>query len=191
LRLTINYRYQQIERWFDIFSVDEPDLMGLELVKEFDNLAQNFYGNFADDFNEYTESDFYLGFVGTDVREEDFIIESSYPTGRPADLKRTGGKVESIPVYTSKETVGSRIKGNEKDSPEDIIVSDTDVRIVLQLPKKKNIKVVSNDDYPITISHLNYEGRRCSRNLEIPYDINFETAKATYRNGVLEITFVR
>jgi HSP20 family molecular chaperone IbpA len=106
-------------------------------------------------------------------------------------LKRTGGKVESIPVYTSKETVGSRIKGNEKDSPEDIIVSDTDVRIVLQLPKKKNIKVVSNDDYPITISHLNHEGRRCSRNLEIPYDINFETAKATYRNGVLEITFVR
>jgi hypothetical protein len=45
--------------------------------------------------------------------------------------------------------------------------------------KKKNIKVVANNDYLITISHLSYEGRRCSRTLEIPYEINFETAKAT------------
>ena len=27
----------------DIFSDDEPDLMGLELVREFDNLAKKFY----------------------------------------------------------------------------------------------------------------------------------------------------
>lgn len=50
--------------------------MGLELVKEFDNLAENFYGNFADDFNEYTESEIYIGFIGADVREEvELVLE--------------------------------------------------------------------------------------------------------------------
>jgi hypothetical protein len=34
---------RQIERWMDIFSDDEPDLMGLELVREFDNLAKKLY----------------------------------------------------------------------------------------------------------------------------------------------------
>jgi HSP20 family molecular chaperone IbpA len=169
--------------------------MGLELVREFDNLAEKFYGTFADDFNEYTESEIHIGFIGAGVREEvDFVVESSYLTGRPMDVKRTRRKVESVSVYEFDETGGSRIKGVEKDSQEDVIVSDKDVRIVLQLPinnKKKNIKVLANDDYSITISHLNCDGRRCSRTLEIPYDTNFETSKATYKNGILEVSFDR
>jgi HSP20 family molecular chaperone IbpA len=193
--LTIEFWNRQIESWIDVFSVDEPDLKGLELVKEFDNLAEKFYGDFADDFSEYTESEIQVGFIVAGVREEvDFVIESSYPTGRPTDMKRTGRKVESIPVSVFDKTDESRIEENEKYSPEEFIVSDKDLRIVLQLPinnKKKNIKVVANDDNSITIFHLNYEGRRCSRTLDILYDINFETTKATYRNGILEVTFDR
>ena len=63
---------------------------------------------------------------------------------------------------------------------------------MLQLPinnKKENIKVVANDDYSISISNLNYEGKRLT--LGIPYDIDLETAKATYKNGILEIIFDR
>ena len=141
--------------------------MGLEVVREFDNLAEKFYGTFADDFNEYTESEIHVGFRSTVVREEvHFVVESSYPNGSPTDFKRTGRKFESVPVSAYDKTVGSRIEGIEKDSPEEVIVSDKDIRIVLRLPinnKKKNIKVVANDDHSITISHLNYEGRRCSR----------------------------
>jgi HSP20 family molecular chaperone IbpA len=158
-------------------------------------LAENFYGNFGVDFNEYTDSEIHTDFIGACIREEvNFVLESSYPTGRPTDEKRTRREVESVPLSASDETVGSRIEGVEKDSPEEVIVSNKDVRTVLQLPinnRKKNINVVANDDYSITISHLNYEGRRCSRTLEIPYDINFETAKATYKNGILEVSFDR
>jgi hypothetical protein len=47
----------QIERWMDIYSDDEPDLMGLELVREFDILAKRFYDIFDnDDLNEWAES---------------------------------------------------------------------------------------------------------------------------------------
>jgi hypothetical protein len=47
----------EIERWMDIYSDDEPDLMGLELVREFDILAKRFYDIFDnDDLNEWAES---------------------------------------------------------------------------------------------------------------------------------------
>ena len=36
----------------DIFSDDEPDLMSLDLVREFDNLRRNFYSIFDEDINE-------------------------------------------------------------------------------------------------------------------------------------------
>jgi HSP20 family molecular chaperone IbpA len=66
--------------------------------------------------------------------------------------------------------------------------------ITFQLPitnKKENIKVVANDDYSITVSHLDYKGKRCTRTLDVPFDIDVETAKAIYKNGILEITFGR
>jgi hypothetical protein len=51
-----DYWNRQIERWMDIFSDDEPDLIGLELVREFDNLTMKFYSDFNDDLNDWSES---------------------------------------------------------------------------------------------------------------------------------------
>ena len=57
-----DYWNRQIERWMDIFSDDEPDLMGLELVREFDNFTKNFYNDFDDDLDEWEEhSMIYVG----------------------------------------------------------------------------------------------------------------------------------
>ena len=47
----------------------------------------------------------------------------------------------------------------------DVVVSDKKIKVILQVPinnKKENVRVVANDDYSITISHLNYEGKRCT-----------------------------
>ena len=66
--------------------------------------------------------------------------------------------------------------------------------MMLHLPinnKKENIKVVTHDDNAVTISYLNYSGKRCTRTSDIPYNIDFETANAIYKNGILEITFDR
>jgi HSP20 family protein len=129
------------------------------------------------------------------VREVDIVLDSSYPVARPnknANVRKFKRKVESVPV--SDKPVGSRIEKVEHDSNEDIVVSDKVIKIVSQLPinnKKKNIKVVANDDYAITISYLNNEGNRCTRTLDIPHNINLETARATYKNGILEVTFDR
>jgi len=90
--------------------------------------------------------------------------------------------------------IESTIKGIGNYSSEDVIVSDKNVKIVLQLPvnnKKENIKVVGNDDSSITISHLYYDGERCTRTLDFPYTLNFDAAEATYKNGTLKVTFGR
>ncbi|MGH9987830.1 MAG: Hsp20/alpha crystallin family protein [Nitrososphaeraceae archaeon] len=181
----------------DIFSDDEPDLMALEIVREFDNLTKKFYGIFDDDLNEWEESsETHVGVRSEVVREEvDIILDSSYSVSRPnknANVSKFKRKVETAPV--SDKTVESRFEKVEQDSSEDVIVSDKNIKIVSQLAinnKKENVKVVANDDCSITISHLNSEGKRCARTLDIPYNIDSETAKATYKNGILEVTFNR
>jgi HSP20 family molecular chaperone IbpA len=181
----------------DIFSDDEPDLMGLELVRGFDNLTKKFYNVFDDDLNEWAESsEIYVVIRSEVVREEvDIVLDSSYSLARPnknTKVRKFKRKVETAPV--SNKTVESRIEKVEQDSSEDVIVSDKNIKIVSQLPinnKKENVKVVANEDYSITISHLNNEGKRCTRTLDIPHTIDSETAKATYKNGILEVTFNR
>jgi HSP20 family protein len=176
----------------DVFSDDEPDLMGLQLVREFDDLTKKFYGIFDDDADELAEySEIYVGIRSGFVREEtDIVSDSSYPVAGPnknAKTRKFKRKVETVPV--SYDTVEV-----QPDSPEDVIISDKNIKIVSQLPinnKKGNIKVVANDDYSVSISHLNSEGKRCIRTLGIPYDTGFGTAKATYKNGILEVTFDR
>jgi HSP20 family molecular chaperone IbpA len=195
-----DYWNRQIERWMAIFSDDEPDLMGLGLVREFDNLAKKFYGNFKDDLNDWSEpSEILCESRSAVVREEvDIVLESSYHSITPNNYakvrRRTERKAESVPVSAFDTGIESTIEGIRKDSSEDVIVSDKNIKIVLQLPinnKKKNIKVVANDDSSITISYLNYDGERCTRTLDIPDTMNVDTAKATYKNGILEVTFDR
>lgn len=68
------------------------------------------------------------------------------------------------------------------------------IKIISQLPtinKKENIKVVVHNDKSVMISCLNYEGKRVTRTHIIPYKINGDTARSTYRNGILEIMFSR
>jgi HSP20 family molecular chaperone IbpA len=182
----------------DVFSDDKPDLMALEIVREFDNLTKKFYGIFDDDdLNEWGEStEIYMGIRSEVVKETvDIVLNSSYPEARPnknAKVRKFKRKIETLPV--SGKAIESRIEKVEKDFSEDVILSDKNIKIVFQLPinnKKENVKVVANEDYSITISHLNNEGKRCTRTLDIPYNIDSEAAKATYKNGILEVKFDR
>jgi HSP20 family molecular chaperone IbpA len=173
----------------DVFADDEPDLMGLQLVREFDDLTKKFYGIFNNDLDEWAEySEIYVG-IGSVILEMDIVSESSRPN-KNAKGRKFKRKFET--VQRSDETGESSIVKVHRDSPEDVIISDKNIKIVSQLPinnKKGNIKVVANDDYSISISHLNSEGKRRIHTMGIPYDIDFGSGKATYKNGILEVTF--
>jgi HSP20 family molecular chaperone IbpA len=185
----------------DIFSDHEPDLMGLELVREFDNLAKKLYSVFDDDdLNEWTEfSEFYVDIRGEDVREEvNIVLDSSYSVVGPnkkTKVRKFKGKVEIVPE--SDELIGSQIEKVGQDFSEDVIVSDKNIKMVLQLPinnRKQDIKVTihdNNDNNSVTISYLDHEGRKCAYTSDIPYNVDFEIAKATFKNGILEIRINR
>jgi hypothetical protein len=66
--LTLDYWNRQIERWMDIFSDDEPDLIGLELVREFDKFSKKFYGIFDDE--SHADSELCTGIRSDICREE-------------------------------------------------------------------------------------------------------------------------
>jgi HSP20 family protein len=177
----------------DIFSDDEPDLMGLELVREFDNLTKKFYSVFDDDLKEI-ERKSNLSFGSEVYRVEmEIAVVDDYSTIRPFKEPRSEKIFKT--VKPADESV--RITGIEKvaqDPSEDVIVTDKNIKLVSQLPinnKKENIKVILNDDNSVTVFHLDYEGKQCIQTLMSPYDINSEKARSTYRNGILEITFDR
>jgi HSP20 family molecular chaperone IbpA len=193
-----DYWNRQIERWIDIFSDDEPDQMRLELVRDFDNLAKKFYTVFDDDLNGIESSESYLDFRSETFREDtEIVVIDNYSgvrrTKEPRSKKITK-RVESAPTIAKDSDRITGIKKVKQDISEDVIETDKNIKLVSQLPinnKKENIKVILNDDNSVTVFHLDHEGKRRMRILNTPYDIDSETARSTYRNGILEIIFDR
>ncbi|HID80296.1 MAG TPA: Hsp20/alpha crystallin family protein [Ignisphaera sp.] len=82
-----------------------------------------------------------------------------------------------------------RIVVTEEAEPlTDVYEEDDSVRIIAELPgvDKEKIKVRAIDDRHIVIEASNHD-RRYRKELELPTEVDIDTAKAVFRNGVLEI----
>ena len=123
----------------------------------------------------------------------------SYSGLRPnkgAKVRKNRRKVESsrVSVKGHPDNENESMIVKESDAPEDVVATDKYVKVISQLPinnRKENIKVIAHDDNSVTISFQGYDGMRCTHTSCIPYNIDFETAKATYKNGILEFTVNR
>ena len=153
--------------------------------------------------------------VRCNVIKELILVHNSYPldlrsnkntrktktrkSGKPAPVQRRNrlnsyryNLADDSNIAGSKLPL-SRVEQEGRESFEDIIVTDMNIKVVTQLPinNRRDIQVIAYSDNSVSISYLNSEGKRSSRNLDIPYCIDIENAKSTYRNGILEITFNR
>lgn len=208
-----------IESWFDelqIAFVDyEFDIMKQELLLGFNELTEDFDRVFNDDQNELEFSESHMR-VRSNVIKELILVHNSHPldlrsnkntrktktrkSGKPAPVQRRNrlnsyryNLTDDSNIAGSKLPL-SRVEQEGRESFEDIIVTDMNIKVVTQLPinnRRENIQVIAYSDNSVSISYLNSEGKRSSRNLAIPYCIDIENAKSTYRNGILEITFNR
>jgi HSP20 family molecular chaperone IbpA len=195
-----------IEKWFNesqiAYTNYEFDIMKKELLVGLDELTEDFDRVFNDDSNELEFSESYMRVRSEYVRKELILLHSSSPLDlRPIKNTRknkTRKNVKPTPVQrrnrlNSKIPI-STVEIEGRDLFEDVIVSDGKIKVVLQLPinnKRENIQIIAYNNNSITVSHLNSEGKRSSRTSALPYDIDIETARSTYRNGILEITFNR
>jgi hypothetical protein len=209
-----------IEKWFNesqiTFSKYEFDIMKQELLVGFDELTEDFDRVINDDPNELEFSESYMRVRIDDVRKELIFLHNSYPLNpRPNEntkKNKTRKSVKHAPVQRRNSPnlyrynltadgniVGSRIPlsriGKEgRESFEDIIVSNENIKVVLQLPinnRRENIKVVAYSDNSVSVSYLSSKGKRSNRTSTLPYGIDIETARSSYRNGILEVTFNR
>jgi HSP20 family protein len=102
------------------------------------------------------------------------------PDGRPR--VREFGNVKRLGIS------GPRLSA-EREPMADVIVSDKDIKVVVELPgvEKEQIKVNAREG-AVEIAAETAD-RKYRREVEIPPETDIRTASSTYRNGILEINF--
>lgn len=78
----------------------------------------------------------------------------------------------------------------EREPMADVTTSDKDVKVTVEMPgvSKQDIKI-NAQDYSVEVSTIESASKKYRRLIELPQDADLETAKSTYTNGILEITF--
>ena len=171
-----------IEKWLNESQIAFTDygfnIMKQELSVGFDELTEAFDRVLNDEL-EFSES--YVRIRSENITEEVILLHSSYA------LNPSNSRLNSkIPSSTAER--------ERRELFEDLIVTDENIKVVLQLPsnnQRENIQIIAYNDNSVSISFLSSKGKRSSRTLALPYGIDLETARSTYRNRILEITFNR
>jgi HSP20 family molecular chaperone IbpA len=210
-----------VEEWVSrssmAFAEYEFDLIKEEPFTGFDKITEDFDRIFNDELNDLEFSGSSIG-AGSDYEKDEvkIIMYASYPStinlNKNTQKRKTKRNAKSASVkrhkhlnpYSYNLTDGDNITGptvplpiiknEEREYLEDVIVTDKSIKVVSQMPintRKEDIKVVAYSNNSVTISYLGSEGNNCRSTLVIPYNIEIETARSTYRNGILEITFNR
>jgi HSP20 family protein len=78
----------------------------------------------------------------------------------------------------------------EREPLSDITTTDKEVKVVLEMPgiKKEDIKINAYDE-KVEIKTTDNSERKYHKVLNLPKSANIETARSTYNNGILEVTF--
>ena len=79
---------------------------------------------------------------------------------------------------------------SEREPLADVITTDKDVKVTVEMPgiSKQDIKIKAYDG-SLEVSTTETAPKKYRRFIELPPDADVETAKSTYTNGILEITF--
>jgi HSP20 family protein len=78
----------------------------------------------------------------------------------------------------------------EREPLSDITTTDKEVKVVLEMPgiKKEDIKINAYDE-KVQIKTTDRSARKYSKTIDLPQSADLQTARSTYNNGILEVTF--
>lgn len=108
------------------------------------------------------------------------------PDGKPQ--VREFGNVRSIPGGGAAAAAPQLTA--EREPLADVVTTDKEVKVVVEMPgiSKEDIKINAFDS-SVEISTVEAAKRKYRRVVELPADADTNTAKSSYQNGILEITF--
>ena len=100
-------------------------------------------------------------------------------SARNTDLKKIGGKLDQSSQISS-----------EREPLVDVNTTDKEIKVVVEMPgiKKGDIKINVYDSRVEVTTSKDAE-RKYYKNIELPEQAEIETARSSYNNGILEITF--
>ena len=79
----------------------------------------------------------------------------------------------------------------EREPLSDITTTDKEVKVVLEMPgiRKEDIKINAYDEKVEVKTAENSSARKYHKIIDLPKEADIETARSTYNNGILEVTF--
>ena len=158
-----------------------------DMHKEMDRMFNDVSSKAPKDLvREYQTSD------GGEVREVGPIVYGYSmtigPDGKP-HVREFGN------VKAGKNIVGQHLGAKPQISAEreplsDITTTDNEVKVILEMPgiKKEDIKINAYDE-KVEIKTAENAQRKYHKILDLPKQADLETARSTYNNGILEVTF--
>jgi HSP20 family protein len=107
------------------------------------------------------------------------------PDGRP--------KVREFGNIRSPTRVGFANRpliSGETEPLADVTTTDKDIKVVVEMPgiEKKDIKISARDG-AVEVFTVETAQRKYRKIIEVPSEADIETARSTYKNGILEIVF--
>jgi HSP20 family protein len=111
------------------------------------------------------------------------------PDGRPR--VREFGNVKSLMGRTrGSGELGPQITAGEIEPLVDITTTDKEVKVIVEMPGviRENIKINAYDT-TVEVRSDDPSSKKYHQVIDLPPEADIETAKSTYKNGILEITF--
>lgn len=180
---------------FDIDPVREFENMEKEMARMFDQIKDIQTNAPKNLLREYQIPD------GAKVREVGPLVYGYSmtvgPDGKPkvmefGNIKPTGRIINSGMGITAADAAGIGSKhqlSTEREPLAEVNVTNKEVKVVLEMPgfKKDDIKINAYDG-SLEVMSINPQ-RKYRKTMELPQEADIETAKSTYNNGILEVTF--
>ena len=160
--------HKEMDRMFNVFNDISKDVPK-ELVRE------------------YQTSD------GANVREIGPIVYGYSvtigPDGKPH--VKEFGNVKGAGEHNLGQHLGAKPQiSAEREPLSDITSTDNEVKVILEMPgiKKEDIKINAYDE-KVEIKTIDNAQRKYHKIINLPKQADLETARSTYNNGILEVTF--
>jgi HSP20 family protein len=161
------------------------DEMRRQMEREFQDMFKNIETKAPKDLiREYETSE------GGKVREYGpFVYGYSMTIGPDGKPKvREFGNIKS-PLSGGGFSADKPLVSSEREPLADVTTNDKEVKVVVEMPgvSKENIRISAYDN-SVEVTTTGTD-RKYHEVIDLPEETDIETARSTYKNGILEITF--